>query len=484
MADVFTLAQLHDIQGFGIAGFRKDHQELIFVRFGDPAGGRQLLDWLGSRAASAWEVGTFNEVFSEVRRRSHAETLSATWVGVLISAAGYQALGVATTGLPAGEGTNAFNAGMASRSQQTGDTGQFDAPPGWLAPFQPGAGVHMCVVIAADETDDLDEAVAAIGDQVSAHGCQVVFQERGRTLPPPLTGHEHFGFKDGISQPAIDGYSDSPQPNEPPAVPAGEFVLGYANSQGEPLQLAGSLWMNGSFAVFRRLCQDVAAFRAQSNAGVVGSAPALTSDQTAATLVGRWPSGAPLELNPTVDPGETGITNAFQYKADPFTDDDGHNCSHFAHVRKVNPRDETTPTPDTDNPQFHRMIRRGIPFGSPLAAGDADGGQDRGLHFLCVVSDLDRQFEFIQRQWLDDPAFPGGLPGPTPGSYSPPTQGLPDGPDPIAGENDAGEECLLIQASGQHPFPITAQLVRTTAGEYFFVPSLSALTAIAAGITQ
>lgn len=476
----FTDLQLQDIQGFGIAGFRKDVQELFFVQFGDPAGARRLLGCLESRTASAWEVHMFNEVFSEVRSRTGAETLSATWSAVLISAAGFKALGVATTGLPAGEGTSAFNAGMASRSAQIGDTGE-DASASWLAPFRDG--VHMCIVVAADEPDDLAETVTAIADQVAACGCTVIFQERGHTLPEPLTGHEHFGFKDGISQPAIDGFDDPPAANEPPAAPAGEFVLGFPDVEGTTAQISGSLWTNGSFSVFRRLHQDVASFRRQAATGVPGSNPALAPDQTAAALVGRWPSGAPLELSPSNDPGESGITNAFQFKAAPFGDDDGHNCPHFAHIRKANPRDETTPDPTGDDPRRHRMIRRGIPFGPVLPPSETqDDGQDRGLHFFSVLADLDRQFEFVQRQWLNEPNFPNGQP--KPGGYNPPLQGPPDGPDPIVGEHDAGEQCLLVQASGQHPFPIISELVTVTGGEYFFIPSLSALKAIAAGATQ
>lgn len=481
----FSDQQLRDIQGFGIAGFRKDHQELLFVRFGDAAGGRRLLGWLQPQTASAWEVERFNEVFSEVRARTQAETLSATWVGVLISAAGYEALGVAISALPAGEGINAFRAGMAARSQQIGDTGSLDAPGGWLAPFRPGAGVHLCVVVAGDEPEDLAAAVTDISNEVAACGCQVVFQERGETLPAPLTGHEHFGFKDGLSQPAIDGYDDPPAPNEPPAVPAGEFILGYPNAQGATLQPSGSLWVNGSFSVFRRLYQDVAGFRRLAQAGVPGSNPTLNPDQTAAAMVGRWPSGAPLELNPATDPGDGGMTNAFEFKAAPFNDDDGHSCPHFAHIRKANPRDETTPDPAGDDPKLHRMIRRGIPFGPELPVGATqDDGQQRGLHFFSVVSDLDRQFEFVQRQWLNDPNFPNGQRGPTPGTYSPSPQQPPDGPDPVVGEHDGNLQCLLVQNPGSHPFPITDQVVRVTAGEYFFVPSVSALGAIAGGATQ
>lgn len=226
------------------------------------------------------------------------------------------------------------------------------------------------------------------------------------------------------------------------------------------------------------LTQDVAAFRAQVAAGIPGADPAITPEQTAAKLVGRWPSGAPLELNPASDPGPSGVTNAFSYHA---TDDDGQICPRWAHIRKANPRDETTPDPTGDNPQAHRMIRRGSPFGEPLPTGaTTDDGQERGLHFMCVVADVARQFEFIQRQWLNDPNFPGGQPATTAGPYGPPAQGQPDGPDPLVGEFDAGVQCVLHQAGGTHPFPLLAQAVHVTGGEYFLLPSLSLIASLAA----
>jgi len=192
-----------------------------------------------------------------------------------------------------------------------------------------------------------------------------------------------------------------------------------------------------------------------------------------------------LELHPTSDPGQlTSTPNAFQYKATPFNDDGGQKCPHFAHIRKVNPRDETTPAPTADNPSRRRMIRRGIPYGPPLPDGAADDAVDRGLHFFCVVSDVVRQFEFVQSSWLNQPTFPGGQKTTKPGTYGPTPQVTPDGPDPVVGEHTAGEACLLVQSGGHVTFPIPTQLVNVTAGEYFFLPSISAIGAIAGGTTS
>jgi Dyp-type peroxidase family len=474
----FTDEQLHNVQGFGIAGFRKDHQELVFVRFGDAKGGRKLLRRLQPRVSSAWEVGTFNEVFSEVRKRTGEEVLKATWVGVLISGAGYRALGVPLTGLPAGEGSTAFTAGMAARAAEINDTRPADAPAGWKPAFRPEAGVHMLIVVASDEIEDLAHEVTRVRDAVSACDAHVVFHERGNTLRGHMRGREHFGFRDGGSQPAVDGYNDPPQPGEPPVVPPGEFVLGYPDATGASPP-TDPLWSDGSHVVFRRLLQDVALFRQQAAVAVPGADPVVAADQLAAKMIGRWPSGAPVELYPDADPGPGNESNAFQYDGDP----EGQKCPRWAHIRKANPRNEPVPGPE-DDPSLHRMLRRGIPFGnalSPLAT--SEDGKERGLHFFAVVADVARQFEIPQRRWLDDANFPAGQPASSAGGeYGPPAQGLPDGPDPVVGHHDAGAACILRQVSGEHPFPLLAQVIRVTAGEYFFLPSLAAITLLANGM--
>ena len=481
----FSDIQLRNIQGIGLAGFRKDQQELVFVRFGDAQSARRLLAGLAPRVASAWEVGQFNALFSEIRRRTRAEgAVKATWVGLGISALGYRKLGVSLEELPATEGTAAFLAGMAQRSAQIGDMRPTDAPTQWLAEFRPGAGVEAVIVVASDEEDDFDRAVRGVGDLVSGSGCEVAYQERGATLPGPLRGHEHFGFRDGGSQPAIEGYDEPPACGEPAPIQPGEFILGYPDEVGRVVA-PGELWIDGSFIVFRRLRQDVLAFKALASTSIPGASPTLTPAQLAARMIGRWPSGAPLELHRDADPGEDHESNAFQYAQAPFSDDDGQKCPRWAHIRKAHPRDETRP--DMADPvRRHRMLRRGIPFGPVLPVeATADDGQARGLHFLAFVADLDRQFEFIQRRWLNDPNFPSGQSTPPGQPYDPSPSGVPgDGPDPVVGEYTPGTPCVLRQPSGQHTFPLPGQPVTVSAGEYFFAPSLRAVQRLGEGATS
>jgi Dyp-type peroxidase family len=469
-----TKEQAQNIQGIGIAGFRKDTQQLIFARIDNAKKARTLLRELSHITANAWEVKTFNELFSEIRHRGRQAEggVRATWVGTLISASGLKKLGANLDELPGDEGFIAFKAGMAARAQAIGDTRPTDIPEQWKNPFRPGtAAIDLLVVVASDESAELDEAVARIEKHMARHGCTVVFKERGRTLPGRMRGREHFGFKDGASQPAIDGWDDAPAEGEPPALPIGEFVLGYADAAGQTASV-GDLWRDGSFAIFRRLRQDVFGFRQQVAQGVPGSNPALDAATTGAKLAGRWPSGASLQTSPTVDDGN--VTNAFGYSGDP----EGSNAPRFSHVRKANPRDEPRVDLAQEPTERHRMIRRGAPYGSPLnQAATADDGKDRGLHFMAVVADPARQFEFVQSRWLNDPNFPNGATPPTPAEgYGPPVGGEPaDGPDPLAGEFDAGAQDTLRQPSGAHQFTVMHELVRVTAGEYFFVPSIAAL---------
>lgn len=481
----FTDDQLANIQGVGIAGFRKDHQRFLFVRFRDSTTGTALLRAVTDRIASASEVGQFNALFSAIRRRTGEDpSVKATWTGLLVSSAGYAKLGVNLDAeLPASDGSVAFKAGMAARSAFIGDTRSKDAPSQWKPEFRPPERIDAVLVVAADDPEDLDETAIRLSDAITDAGCELVGNFRGATLEGAMRGHEHFGNKDGISQPAIVGYGNAPAVGEPDAVPAGEFVLGYPDQNGAPATV-GDLWNDGSFVVYRLLLQDVVAYRKQLAAGVPGADPAISSEVLGAKLVGRWPSGASLAMNPELDPGLGHEDNAFNYKASPVNDDLGLITPRFAHIRKAFPRDETTPDPIGDDPRRHRMIRRGIPFGEAMLEGDsgADTGE-RGLHFVCFVSDLARQFEFVQQNWLNNANFPNGQVT-TPGQgYQPPTTEPPDGPDPIVGEHDDASPVAFHQLGGVRPLPILTEVVTNAGGEYFFCPSISAITKLAGGAT-
>jgi Dyp-type peroxidase family len=229
-------------------------------------------------------------------------------------------------------------------------------------------------------------------------------------------------------------------------VAAGEFLLGHPDELGHvPMPLPAELGRNGTYAVYRKLRQEVAVFRDYLRADRNG--PLL-----AAKLMGRWPSGAPLAITGEEDDRELAAdrarNNDFDYTDDPI----GYRCPRGAHVRRAHPRSATI------SGRRHLLMRRGLPYGYPLADGaPADENADRGLIGMFLNASIERQYEFVQRNWINDPRF----------------DGLRNDRDPIAG---SGERDFTWQ---RRPLPVRCtglpRFISVRGGEYFFLPSITAM---------
>jgi len=480
-----------NLQG-NLVGFNKDHVRLVFVTFPDELSGKAFVQGLVPQIATASDVLAFNALYKQVHDRGAATwTIEATWVNIALTAAGLGMIGAAETASLPPELTQ----GMAAQAASVGDVDD-SAPANWLAPFTPGTtAVHAMIIIASDDSDDLNDAYATIEALIATTHVTELGHQDGNVRPDPNVGHEHFGFKDGISQPGIAGVTE-PSKTGTDTVATGEFVIGYPDSDGNisgqatppgpppqegqpgypgpgtPGQPALPDWAtDGSFLVYRRLRQDVGGFN--QSMGTLAQQAALNSDQMAAKLVGRWPSGAPMEPVPTLPPGvdpsraDPAPTtpavlgddqiNAFDYSSDA----DGHAVPRAAHIRKMNPRASTPPGPPETS--RHRLLRRGIPYGPdfqptepPYSQGPINDDRDRGLLFLCYQASISRGFMFVQQSWSNSPDFPQAG----------------DGVDPI-----------ISQATDQRPFTLPpqnvhltmARWVTTVGGEFFFAPSIPAL---------
>ena len=259
--------------------------------------------------------------------------------------------------------------------------------------------------------------------------------ERAAGYPSP-DRRDHFGFLDGLSQPAIEGVDADPVGNgvyvgvrhrrggrrrlsllleEVSLRPVertwrlirtGEFLLGYDNEDDVwPVGPPAPLGPNGTFMVYREIDQDVELFNHYVDgwAGRMG----ITSEELRAKIVGRWPGGTSPASDPVADsdhedeeradpnrdPARTGRQrrlNDFTYTEDPY----GYGCPLGAHARRGNPRDALPG--GAERTMRHRIIRRGLPYG--LDDG-ADG--ERGLAFVCYSASIADGFEYIQRTWLN-----------------------------------------------------------------------------------
>jgi Dyp-type peroxidase family len=523
---------LDDIQGNVIPGFNKRHQRLLGLRISDLGAAKRWLARIAPEVTTAAEVQRYKELRRELkaRRGGGPSGLAAGWTNLALSAPALRRL------VGAGEvdrfEDEAFKVGLFPRAALLGDPDDDEDSPGsprnWTIGGSEATSLDVLVVVAADVPEMLqfhvERVVAALGAS-GAGAPEVVYEESGGDLPDGLRGHEHFGFKDGLSQPGIRGRlpwdpkaflvprliapdhpmaGDLAQPGQP-LIRVGQFLFGWAGQDRllprEPARRReGPAWAdNGSFLVFRRLRQDVAAFRgflretANELRGVDGL-EALSEEHLGALLVGRWASGAPLmRASGADDPrlgADRGASNDFLYDqpspAFPLldaahgdlppapADPDGLRCPIWAHIRKVNPRDITTDQGSSSDTLTRRVLRRGIPYGPAFRPGEEHAGAppDRGLLFLSYQTSIADQFEFLASTWMND--------------VEKPQDGGGGGHDLLVGQNPRGGQRRTRTASLRTSLAgaVVAHAISTerarewvipTGGGYFFAPSLSAL---------
>ena len=436
-----SVLRYDQIQGNITPGLRKDHQAFMLLRL--PARGAAGA-WLKALAPSVTSAREVREFLRRRRTYNASDEQIATWhtkwVNIAISWDGLAALGApGIDEFPAD-----FRDGLRRRAEAQLNDENIDR---WEIGGTTDREAHVLLILAADTEADLNAEIGRQQGLAYSYGLKELTTYCGAQLGGSLAGHEHFGYRDGISQP------DKELPGAAPAW--GEFVLGHANQVGE--RAPGPSWArNGSYAVFRRLRQDVAGFRnaVKTQASKIGRG--LTPEHLGAKLVGRATSGAKLTESGAglSTPKWSGYDATRVTPADFERDPDGERTPHFAHIRKSNPRDPEA--------QRHRLIRRGIPYG-PALPPDTEDKQDRGLLFLAYQASLANQFEHVQRNWLNNAKFP-----------NPQT-----GRDPLVGQPGGANELVLALKGGARAPLTLGQFVTMTGGGYFFSPSIDALRQLA-----
>ena len=293
----------------------------------------------------------------------------------------------------------AFVKGAVDRAGLVGDHSA-NAPWLWKDGLGIADNVHVLLSVYAETNNLLSDHVEQLLN-AAAGGFEVVSSTPGRQLNDGLI---HFGYKDGISQPNIKGLRESGDHQE--VSPAGAFVLGY------PSQFAGHtysfdypepLGLNGTFAAFRIMKQDVHGFEQflTRQAGPMGN-----RELVAARICGRWRDGTPLVISDEFPTGNT--TNDFKYDGTPDSV-----CPFSAHIRRTNPRDDEVAGLSGKK---HRVVRSTMPYGPPYqeTVHDFEEGsknyQERGLIGLFACVNLADQFEFVMKNWVMRGGFNGNLP--------------------------------------------------------------------------
>jgi Dyp-type peroxidase family len=487
-------ADLDDIQGFITSGYGAlRHTAYLFVRADAPLGARRWLKRITPLLTMATRPGS-GEMHERPARTATAINLALTAEGLLACGLPREAL---RTFAPE------FVEGMATehRARILGDHG-VSAPDHWEVGGPHGGPLHAVLIVHAADEAARDAACEVQRALLAEAGMRVVTNGLQQGCRPE-SECEPFGFRDGMAQPAIRGLKGA-------GVPTGEFILGHENHYGliapTPVVCAGldpqgllprlanpyhagralrDFGRNGSYLVYRKLRQDVAAFwqfMKRETLRITGTDDPARMIWLAAKCVGRWPSGAPLALAPDADDPQFAASDNFLYAHDA----EGHGCPLGAHVRRTNPRDALRPYPAQQSlsmTEAHRILRRGRVFGPPLfdplilqrpLTSDArqrlqnlaDDGEPRGIHFVCVNASIKSQFEFIQQSWCNNPRFGG----------------LHDNADPLlaatAGDDGASRMTVPGEAAGIRTGPLP-QFVTVSGGAYLFMPGKSALRFLA-----
>ena len=446
--------RLADVQANTLQGFRAEEALHIGLEFAD------------SKSASAF-------VAELAKGSSLSVTPAAPWnndttkecVNIGFTFEGLRMLGVGASDLqkfPA-----AFQEGPVARATRLGDIGD-SAPENWgeVRPDGPSV-VHAMVSLYAKGNASMQRNKHALAVLQDRHGVKPVFSRKAAGLGVDKKG-VHFGYRDGIAQPSIDGVHPAQPPGSQPCSPAGDFLLGtnYINSRGGSYigELRPELAENAIYAAVRVVEQHVEVFENLLDAAAEGR------EILAARLMGRWRNGTPLVMSPKAEAGKPptlsemtdAALDAFDYvQPSDQGAGDGESCPVGAHIRRLNPRSGMV----VGVPWGRRIIRRGLPYELDVPdKTDATGEKkrkERGLFGLFLCGDLETQFEFLLRVWANHDLSAPGLRG---------TQ------DPFVGSRSGTTPFRYTETPGGQPKEINVPPLTRTAGSlYLLIPGLAAL---------
>jgi deferrochelatase/peroxidase EfeB len=457
-----TELALGDIQGNILRGYRCANARHLAVAVPVAVSGRAFLaELLAGGGPTVTDSSHWRE------KPDYCLNVGVSWVGL-------RSLGVPDAVLSAFP--DAFRQGAAARATAPdpdgirgvglGDIGE-SAPETWTMGGPSTPEVHLVLSLFTDEHDRprRERCSAALRAALQRHGLEEVWHADADALPD---GRVHFGYRDGISQPRIDGAPGRQLDDMQPPVPAGDVLLGAGllNSWGGNHldAIPAALGDNATYAAFRILEQDCAAFEAMLD--VWSTQFSLDREWLAAKLMGRWRSGASLITNPgSPDPAppESAI-NRFDYAPSPehmlYNDDaDGHRCPAGSHVRRLNPRS----APAMGLRGTRRILRRGMPYGAPYDPHHPDDGIERGLIGLFMCADLELQYEFVLRVWGNQDIGAPGLRGTR---------------EPLIGAQPGGSGHFLIPVADRRQAIVLSglpTLTRTRGSVYCLMPGLGGL---------
>ncbi len=470
-------ALLSNLQGNILKGHGRDHTANIFVQF-HPEQLDKAKDWIHDFAE---KVTTAKVQLKENERFKRNRISGGIFKGLYVTAKGYDYFGTLDEKRPADA---SFRGGMENAELKDPKKEE------WEPTFRE-LEIHIMILLGDDDKTKL-----------SVEAAKIIEELRPLTLPTPPPnsdppfysphirieygntirnangdGLEHFGYVDGVSQPLF--FKDEFEKFKETATPSTGANLAWNPFAPLRLVLVDDPTTEvkhafGSYFVFRKLEQDVRAFK--KNEQDIATALDLENEDrelAGALVVGRFEDGTPVTLTNTDGLIGSGEANNFNYDNDRA----GLRCPFHAHIRKSNPRG-TGGAESLEDEKKHIMARRGIPFGlrevTPLIDSQPEqfpSGGGVGLLFQSFQANLKDQFEFIQQAWVNNPKFPFSNPAGN------------SGIDPIIGQGGTAADRdynwpTKYGEPGEPTEASFAQFVKMKGGEYFFAPSIEGLKAL------
>ena len=435
-----TLLDFGDIQHFLMSRPPARAARYEFLTFQSGKGGRAWLSGLIDKVGTAKAVGT--------------NVADSRWVTIAVTWSGLRALGLSEALLATFP--KEFREGMAARADILGLTGA-NHPSRWIGGLA-SSNLHAIAILFARDVSERERGRQEHERYLAqCQGVQLLSSLDLEAIPPFDYAHEHFGYRDRLSQPVIEGTGVEPTPGSGPPIKAGEFLLGYPDEESAATGMPQPeiLSQNGSYLAYLRMEEHVGAFRDFLREH--GETPEQ-QELIAAKLMGRWRSGAPLVLAPEKDDPNLGAdfqqNNDFNYRdSDPH----GYACPLGAHIRRMNPRDTAA------NMNRRKMIRRGGTYGPLLPEGAPDDGIERGIAAFIGCASLVRQFEFAMNVWANDPNF----------------HELGNERDPICGTQDGTFDMTIPKRPIRKKIRGLTAFTTIRGGAYFFLPGIKALRYLA-----
>jgi deferrochelatase/peroxidase EfeB len=430
------MLELEDIQHFLMTRPRALAARYEFLTFQTAAGGR------------TWLKGILEKIGTAAGFKANPEYTR--WISVAFTWNGLRVLGLDDTSLATFP--EEFCQGMAARAAIIGTTGA-SGPDHWIGGLA-GPDLHAIAILFARDVEERTRCVREHATHLqNCDGVRVLSSLDLEALPPYTYPHEHFGYRDRLTQPYIEGIDPDPTPGSGPSLKPGEFFVGYPDEDGPPANLPQPevLSRNGSYLAYLRMEEHVGAFRDFLRQH--GDTPEK-QEWIAAKLMGRWRDGTPLVLSPDrPDPelaGDPQRTNNFDYATmDPY----GYACPLGSHMRRMNPRDTA------HNMNRRRMIRRGGTYGPPLPEDKPDDGVERGIAAFIGCASLVRQFEFAMNVWANDRNF----------------HELGNERDPIFGTQDGTFDMTIPKRPIKMKIRGLPSFTTVRGGAYFFLPGIKAM---------